>query len=298
MRKNSLFLLAVFIGLIQSAAAQKTVLSSDGVTVNVENTTRIITIGGSITETVYALGFGKNVIATDASSTFPREVFSLPRVPYVRNLTSEGILSLSPTLILSSDDANPASAIQQIRDAGTPLLLIEENETLEGVNRKITTIGKALGAESEAQALVDENTLKYKKAESVRTTLDKTPAVMFVLAVRGSSSFMVAGNNTGAQTMIELAGGKNALTGFDGYKQATLESIVAANPDYVLMMQSRYDEISSGLKKTPVINTIAAVKKNHLIGMDGNFLLGFGPRFGNAILNLMSQIHPGLEIKL
>ena len=127
--------------------AQTVVESSDGVSLTIKSSNRIITIGGAVTETAYALGFGDNVVATDASSTYPRQVFQLPRVPYVRNLTAEGILALAPDLILSSSDANPVSAIQQIRNAGTNMLLIKEQESLEGANNKLAVIGKALNAE-------------------------------------------------------------------------------------------------------------------------------------------------------
>lgn len=96
--------------------------------------------------------------------------------------------------------------------------------------------------------------------------------------------------------MIELAGGENSFNSFSGYKPASIESIIAANADYVLVMQSRFDEISIGLKKTPGINSISAVTNNRIIGMDGNYLLGFGPRFGSAILSLMQKIHPNLNI--
>ena len=133
--------------------AQISVKSADGKDVEIQNTEKIITIGGSITETVFALGFGGQVIATDQSSTFPPKVFSLPRVPYVRNLTAEGILSLGSSLILSSDHANPKTAIEQIRDAGTPVILVEEIESLDGVINKIKVIGEALGAQDKAEKL-------------------------------------------------------------------------------------------------------------------------------------------------
>lgn len=294
---KSLFLVIVFAVLnAANSFSQTSVTSADGETVQIKSTERIITIGGSITETVYALSKGEKVVATDASSTFPRQIFELPRVPYVRNLTAEGILSLSPSLIISSDDANPKSAIDQIRSAGTDMLLVKEEESLEGVIHKISVIGKALGADKNAQKLIEENIATYEKAEQLRSTLGSKPKVMFVLAVRGTSNFMIAGANTGASAMIELAGGENAFDSFSGYKQATMESILAANPDYVLMMQSRFDEISSGLKNTPGISSIKAVSNDHLIGMDGNYLLGFGPRFGAAILDLMKLFHPELSI--
>lgn len=284
-------------GLLSTATdAQTTVESSEGVTVSITNTDRIITMGGSVTETVFALGKGTNVIATDQSSTYPQQVFQLPRVPYIRNLTSEGVLSLGPSLIISSNDASPESAINQIRSAGTSMLLVKEEESLEGVIHKLSVIGKALNTEEKANELIEKNKTTYKRATELRSTLESKPKVMFVLAVRGTSNFMVAGSNTGAHAMIELAGGVNAFNSFTGYKQTTLESIIAANPDYVLMMQSRFDEISSGLKKTPGVNAVKAVSNDNIIGMEGNYLLGFGPRFGSAILDLMKLIHPGVNI--
>ena len=110
-----------------SANAQTTIVGVDGVAVQINDISRIITVGGSISETVWALGEGNKVIATDVSTTYPPEVFRLPRVPYVRSLTPEGILSLNPTLILASDEADPQAAIDQLRDAGASLLIIRDD---------------------------------------------------------------------------------------------------------------------------------------------------------------------------
>ena len=279
-----------------SLSAQNSIKSSDGITLTIENTSRIITLGGSVTETVYALGAGNRVIATDQSSTFPSEVFRLPRVPYLRNLTSEGLISLGPSLIISSDDANPKSVINQIRSAGTDFLLVEEKESLEGMVAKIRTIAQAVGKEKEGEVLIQKNKQEYLLADSLRKTLSTSPKVLFVLAVRGESTFMVAGANSSASVMIELAGGQNAVTDFDGYKTISNEAIVAANPDYILVMHSRLDEIRAGIEKTPAVNLTKAVVNNNVIGMDGNYLLGFGPRFGAAIIELMQKIHPSITL--
>ncbi len=291
MRKLVVGFLLLF-GISFSMQAQEKFTGADGITVEIDKTTRIITVGGSIAETVWALGGGDKVIATDESTTYPPQVFRMPRVPYVRNLTSEGILSLNPTLILASDDAGPQPALDQIRAVGTNLLLIEEKESLEGVNNKIKLIGEILGATDLAKELIDENNRQFNTAAEQRNVLSTQPKVMFVLSVRNGSSFMVAGASTGAERMIELAGGKNAMNSFQGYKPVSNEAILAANPDFVLVMQSRFDEISTAIKNTQGINLIAASKKNQIVGMDGNKLLGFGPRFGSAILELMSLLHP------
>ncbi len=279
-----------------SLSAQNSIQSSDGVTVTIENTSRIITLGGSVTETVYALGAGDRVIATDQSSTFPSEVFRLPRVPYLRNLTSEGLISLGPSLIISSDDANPKAVIDQIRSAGTDFLLVEEKESLQGMVAKIRTIAKAVGKEKEGEVVIEKNKQEYLLADSLRKKLTSSPKVLFVLSVRGESTFMVAGANSSASVMIELAGGQNAVTNFDGYKTISNEAIVAANPDYILVMESRLNEIRAGIEKTPAVNLTKAVVNNNVIGMDGNYLLGFGPRFGAVIIELMQNIHPSITL--
>ena len=299
MKLSGILILAMVVfGLPSLASAQISIPSSDGVSVNISDDSRIITMGGSVTETVYALGAGDQVIATDQSSTYPPQVFQLPKVPYLRAVTSEGILSLNPSLIISSSDVQPLTAVQQIRDAGTDMLLVQETETLDGVINKIETIGKALGKENEAEQLISKNIALYNRAESIRSSLENKPKVMFVLAVRGENSFMVAGKNSGAQSMIELAGGENAIDDFYGYKTITNEAILAANPDFVIVVKSRLPEVEAGLNKTPVVNLIKAVKNDRIVGIEGNFLLGFGPRFGEAIFHLMEILHPEIDPKL
>ncbi|RNC83842.1 MAG: hemin ABC transporter substrate-binding protein [Balneola sp.] len=291
MKKLIVSLLLLF-GVSFTAQTQTTIEGADGVNVEIDNLSRIITVGGSISETVWALGGGPQVIATDESTTFPPEVFRMPRVPYVRNLTSEGILSLGPTLILASDDASPQAAVDQIRSAGTDLLLIKEEESMEGVIHKIKIIGEVLGKTDEAQELIRENQELYDKAAEYRKELTSEPSVLFVLSVNNGSTFMAAGTNTGAEKIIALAGGKNAMESFQGYKPVSNEAILAANPDYILVMESRLEEVTNAVKNTDGINLITASQKNQIVGMDGNKLLGFGPRFGSAILELISLLHP------
>jgi iron complex transport system substrate-binding protein len=258
---------------------------------------KIITIGGSITETVFALGMGDHIVATDQSSTFPPQVYELPRVPYVRNLTSEGVISLQADLIIASDEVKPLSAVQQIRDAGIPLIIVEEIDTFEGVSNKISTIGKILNKEEKANEIITLNEIQYEETQNALKNLSDLPKVMFVLSMR-NGNFIVAGAKTGAQSIIELAGGINAFNSFDGYKTVTNESIILENPDFILAMESRAHNIVDELNGLAGINSINAVVNNSIIKMDGNYLLGFGPRFGSALIELMNELHPSLELKI
>lgn len=277
--------------------AQITIQSADGVEITVKNTDKIITIGGSITEIVYALGMGKNVIATDQSSTHPPEVLTMPRVPYVRNLSSEGVLSLQADLIIASDEVKPPSAVQQIRDTGVPFIIVKEEDTFEGVEHKIKTIGKILGTQEKAEELIQLNKNQYESTQNTRKDLSTLPKVMFVLSMR-NGRFMVAGRETGAQSIIELAGGVNAFASFTGYKTVTNESIISENPDFILAMGSRAHNIGEGLKDMAGISSINAVVNDAIITMDGNYLLGFGPRFGSALITLMKELHSAVDLEI
>ncbi len=70
-------------------------------------TQRIVTIGGDVSEITYALGVGDLIVGRDSTSLNPKALKALPDVGYIRLLNAEGILALKPTLILSSQRAEP-----------------------------------------------------------------------------------------------------------------------------------------------------------------------------------------------
>ena len=86
---------------------------------------KIVTIGGSITQIVFDLGYGGNVIAVDQSSTIPSTVADLPQVGYIRSISSEGILSVMPDIIFSSSDIGPKNVIDQIKGSGVKLKIFD-----------------------------------------------------------------------------------------------------------------------------------------------------------------------------
>jgi len=290
-----LVLVLIFLTKSFNTTAQKVFLSADNLEVSIDDISRIITIGGSITETTFALGLGKNVVATDVSSNYPEEILKLPRVSYIRSLTAEGILSLNPSLVLASDDAKPKIVIDQLRDAGLNFILIKEGLESSDIISKISDLGFILDRNIQADSIAQSITEKLNEARIIVDDLVKKPKVLFVLSQQTPNSFLVAGSKTEASSIIEFAGGINAFDNFSGYKPVTSESLIEANPDFILFMSSRGESLSHSLTETSMINTITAVKKNQIISMDGNFLLGFGPRFGEAVETLLNHLHPDVN---
>ena len=259
---------------------------------------RVVSIGGSVTEIVHALGFGAAVVAVDTSSVFPAAATALPKVGYMRQIAAEPILALTPTLILAEADSGPPAVLDQLREAGARLVLVPDDPTPLGVVAKVETIGAALGVPERAQALAESIRRDLDSVASTVARLPAHPRVLFLLSV-GSGTPMAAGGNTSADGMIALAGGVNAIRGFDGYKPLSAEAAVAAAPDIVLVTE-RSLALLGGIDAVVALPEIAATpagRARRIVAMDGLLMLGFGPRTATAAMMLAARFQPdaGLE---
>lgn len=255
-------------------------------------TERIVTLGGTITEIVFALGAGERVVGVDASSSFPAAADRLPKVAYHRRLSAEGVLSLSPTLIIATTEAGPPEALRQIESAGVRLLVLPHEATVDGAVDMIEGIAAALGARDTGAALIRNLKEDLARVESSIPRTGTRARALFLYA-RGQGTLMVAGRDTGADTMIGLAGGANAVRGYSGYKPLTSEAAVAAAPDVILLMDSGLESIGGvqGLWRLPGLALTPAGKRDRVASMDGLLLLGFGPRLGQAVAKLNRALY-------
>jgi len=270
------------------------VLDADGNLVVIEDLSRIITLGGPVTEIVFALGAGENVVAVDSSSSYPSSVSELPQVGYQRRLSAEGVLALNPSVILATTEAGPAEAIQQLKDSGVAVLLLESEDSEAGVARKVRALAQALGRDTEGETLIAQIQSDLDEARTYVQASDIWPKVMFIYA-RGAGAVSVAGLNTGADVMIDLAGGVNAITEFEDYRPLTAEAAIAAEPDVILMFTGGLQSLGGeeGLLQLPGIAQTPAAESGRIVAMDGLFLLNFGPRMGKAALELAQRIREG-----
>ena len=87
---------------------------------------RLVTIGGAVTEIVYEIGFGDKVVGRDTPSYYPDAVNKVPDVGYMRALSPEGVLSVSPTAILMIEGSGPQTAIDVLAKAEVPVVAVPE----------------------------------------------------------------------------------------------------------------------------------------------------------------------------
>ena len=254
---------------------------------------RIVSLGGSVTEIVVALGAADRLVARDSTSTHPDSVTALPDVGYLRALSPEGVLSLDPDLIVAEADAGPVEAVEVLRAAGVRFVLMPDEPTPEGVAAKIAAVAGAIGRPAEGAALAARVTAGLAEAEARAAAVRSPRRVLFVLSAQGGR-IMAGGEGTSADGIIRLAGARNAATGFDGYKPMTDEAVLAADPDVILMMDRDGDHAvqDADLLALPALAASPAARTGAIVRVDGLLLLGFGPRTPEAARALHAAIYP------
>lgn len=280
----------------QDSSEPVTVVDAFGNEVVIEDASRIVTIGGAVTEVAFALGVGDRIIAVDDSSIYPEEATGLESIGYLRFLTAEPILAVDPTLVIATEDAGPAEVVQQLNDSGITFLQVPAEDTVDGTAAKIRTIAAALDKVDEGEALVEDMLINVDTANNLVADLETTPRVMF-LFLRGAAVITVSGTGSGADEMIRLAGAENAVQDYEGYQPLTAEAVVAAAPDVILTTTEGLESVGGmeGLLELPGIALTPAAENNRIFAsMDDLLLLGFTPRLGEAVLDLTYQLHDEL----
>lgn len=271
------------------------VLAAAGATAQ-EQPNRIITIGGAVTEIVYALGQEDRLAGRDRTSTYPAEATELPDIGYMRALAPEGVLSVSPDLIISVEGSGPPETIDVLRSADVEMVQIPERYTRAGIVGKIRAVGAALDQDEAAEVLATQVGQDIDKAHqaAIEAAGGKPQRVLFVLSTQGGK-ITASGTGTSADGIIRLAGGVNAVTEFENWKEMSPEAVSIAAPDVILMMDRGGDHraATDELLSMPAIALTPAGQNHRVVRMDGLHLLGFGPRTASAITELSRALQEG-----
>ncbi|ASM30853.1 Hemin-binding periplasmic protein hmuT precursor [Serratia marcescens] len=244
---------------------------------------RIVSIGGDVTEIAFALGAGDDVIARDSTSLHPAAVKKLPDVGYMRQLNAEGILALKPTLVLTTELAQPALVLKQLEDSGVNVVSVPGDTTLQAVPQKIATIAAALQRVEQGKQLSEH----YQQQLAAVDTSPLPVKVLFVMS-HGGITPMAAGQHTAADAVIAAAGLKNAMQGFDRYRPLSQEGVIASAPDLLLVTTDGVRTLGGEqqLWTLPGLALTPAGKQRRVLIVDDMALLGFSLETPAALAKL------------
>lgn len=250
---------------------------------------RVVSIGGDVTQIVYALGAGDTLVGRDSTSTKPASVNTLPDVGYMRQLNAEGILALRPDLVLVNDQARPSAVLTQLTAVGVKVVDVTGENSLAAIDRKIATIAAALNRPAQGNVLAT-------RIDAQIAAIPKTPLhvrAIYLMAPQGMTS-LAAGRDTAADQAMRSAGLLNVMAQRPHYQTLSQEGIAAAQPDLVIIDAASLKAIGGepALWKLPGMALTPAARGHHVAVVDLMDLLGFGPDTPAAILALRQAATP------
>lgn len=247
---------------------------------------KIVSLGGDVTEIIYALGAGSSLVARDSTSLWPTPATALADVGYLRQLNAEGILAMRPTLVLASVQAQPSLVLKQVEQSNVKVVSVPGSNSLRVIDEKIRVIAEATHRTEQGEAL--RKNVQQALAALPSTTLNKR--VLFILS-HGGMNAMAAGQQTGADAAIRAAGLQNAMQGFSRYQALSQEGVIASQPDLVVISQDGVKAMGGeeNLWKLPGLAQTPAGKNKQVLQIDDMALLGFSVRTPQAIQQLRDK---------
>jgi iron complex transport system substrate-binding protein len=256
---------------------------------------KIVPLNGDLAEIVFALGLGDEVVGVDVSATYPAEAAAKPKIGYQRTLNAEGIIGLQPTIALGTEEAGPPEVIEQIEKAGVTVEILRSPKTVDDIPKRIQEVADKLAVSDKGAELAAKTAGEIEAAKAT-IPANKPPLRVAFLYVRGPSTSMIGGVGTRADAMITAAGATDAGTaaGVQGYKPVTPEALVTAKPDVILFLDAGLQSIGGidGALKLPGVAQTPAGAARRIISLDDQYLLGLGPRGGNALKDLIAKLYP------
>ncbi|MDB2385849.1 ABC transporter substrate-binding protein [Shewanella sp.] len=242
-------------------------------------TPRVVSAGAGITELIFALGAEDELVAVDSTSQLPTADKDIAKLGYHRMLSAEGILALSPSMVIGSDAMGPKTTLEVLSAADVNVVQLPSANSQSQLFSNIDKMGKLLHKEAQASALKSKLTQSFLDIETKKQQIaskGNTPTILFLL-LQPDRPARVGGDNTAADIIIKLAGGKN-IAGFSGYKSVSQEGILALDPD-VILISSRsgnhaVDPVSTLLKDMPLLAHTSAGKHKQIQNLKPQALLG------------------------
>ena len=251
---------------------------------------RIVSLSGSLTEIVDALGLGANIVAVDVTSDYPSYVKEIPKVSKNRSITAEGIASFRPDIVLGFEGEVSAAVLAQFKTLNISCVLFKQEFSEAGLTGLVRKVGQALNVTTKGNQVADQLSKDLKSAIA-KGKSSKATKMMFVYA-RGAGAMSVSGSGTAVDAVIKLAGAQNVMKGFTGYKTYNTEALVQANPEVILLFDFGMSSLGGkeAILKLPGVNLTTAGKNKRVIAMDASLLNGFSMRLPQAIQQLHEKL--------
>ena len=259
---------------------------------------RIVCLSKQLTEYVFALGKGHNLVAVDLSSTYPDSAKLLKTVGYHRALSPESIIAMTPDLVIHSNDIGPETVLPQITKAGLNIKAFGGANTIDSARLLLKELGKFFGVEKTADSIIITMNAGIAKAADTLKALNVKDSIRIMIihfGLRNNNYFVMSGRNGVGDKMIRLAGCTPALYNGKGAREMSAEAVALANPDIIIATDFGYDRMGSMdkfISSVPGVSLTNAGKNKRIVRFEEHDLIYFGPRTGDNVIKLINLLHP------
>jgi iron complex transport system substrate-binding protein len=248
---------------------------------------RIVSLSPTATESLFAIGAGKQVVAVDDQSDYPKRAPRTTLSGYTPNV--EAIAGYRPDLVVLSGDAN--DVVEGLHKLGIRVLLQPAATKLADAYAEIRQLGAVTGHVRSAAALV------RRMQRSINRIVKSVPKRHLSVYHELEPDLYSATSHTFIGTIYKLFGLRNiadaAGSSGNGYPQLSAEYIVSANPDVIVLADTRCCGASAAtVAKRPGWSEIAAVRTGRVVGVDDSIASRWGPRivdFVRVIGNVLKR---------
>lgn len=253
---------------------------------------RIITLSSALSETVYALGKGQQIVAVDVTSEYPLVIKQKPRASRDRTFSLEGLLAFKPDLILTPANEISYSVERKLKQIGVKVVSIKQEYSIKGATRFIRDVAGAIGMAEAGERLTLRVQSELNQTLTNLRRAKERPKVLFIYS-RGLGLMSVAGKGSSLDAIISLAAGRNAVQEFSDFKPYSTEALIRANPDVLLLFDFGASSLGgkNAVLNMPGVSLTNAGKNKRVISMDGTLLVNFSIRLPQAIKELNQLLY-------
>lgn len=251
---------------------------------------RIISLAPSVTEILFGVGLDAEVVGVTAFCDFPPQAKAKPKIgASTPNL--EAILGLKPDLVVGNKDFIRPDALAKLEQLRVPVFILAP-KSVEDIFLHISTVGRLVGHDKEARAVVQE--LRNRVHDIRHRTSSTRPVRVFYVV--NSDPLISVGSGSFIHQMLELAGGENIVGRVaTPYPKVSLEDVLRRDPEVIIFPIGTSEGIPEAeQQRWRKWASISAVAQNRLRQIPGDLVNRSGPRVIEGIEGLAKIFHPAL----
>jgi len=248
---------------------------------------RIVSLAPSVTETVFALGFGNRLVGVTSHCDYPAEAKRLPKIGDFMSPSLEVIAAKQPDLVIGVTGATDPARAREIERLGIKITLVSVSSVSE-ILSSFKRIAALLGDPDAGATLVEKITAQFDK---VKRRIAPAPRRSTLLAV-GLRPLVAVGGKNFLDELITLAGGENiAGNASQPWLNLPDEYVVAKAPQ-VIIQAGMGSDASRPTRQWSDLKSIPAVKERRVYTYNSDKILRPGPRIGEGLEEIARLIHP------